>query len=77
MNWVLIKVLWNEYCKVNGISRCAGLMAVDMERFFDFCNQKLTESDCTGCTYNDGFNCTRSPIVTDGEEKCKCDKEEE
>lgn len=31
---------------------------------------------CHGCPYFDGFGCTRSPIVTEGEEKCICDADE-
>lgn len=33
----------------------------------------MQKSECIGCHCWDGFQCTRSPIVTDGEEKYKCD----
>lgn len=31
------------------------------------------EMICRGCPYYDGFGCTRSPIIKEGEEKCRCD----
>ena len=31
---------------------------------------------CKRCPYFDGFGCTRSPIVTEGEERCICDADE-
>jgi len=30
---------------------------------------------CETCGYYDGYGCTRSPIVRDGEERCRCDEE--
>lgn len=79
MNWRKIKSLWEEFCSVNHIHRYNALMPLDMEKFFDFCAKKqdeMNKDSCRGCPYYDGFGCTRSPVVTDGEEKCKCDKED-
>ena len=35
----------------------------------------LTLCRSSGCGYFDGFGCTRSDVVTDGEETCPCDIE--
>ena len=29
---------------------------------------------CGGCRFFSGFGCERSPIVTNGEEMCRCDR---
>ncbi len=29
----------------------------------------------SGCHYFNGFDCSRSPVIKEGEEKCPCDKE--
>ena len=37
----------------------------------------MSREVCIGCWYNDGFGCTRSPVVTDDSEVCRCDREGE
>lgn len=36
----------------------------------------MQKSECIRCHCWDGFQCTRSPIITNGEEKYKCDYRE-
>lgn len=38
--------------------------------------EKKETDRCKGCPQYDGFGCSRSPIVTEGEEKFPCDKED-
>ncbi len=38
-------------------------------------DQHVTICKSSGCHYFNGFDCSRSPVVKEGDEKCPCDKE--
>ena len=66
-----------EYNKYKAAAEYLGYTS--MRQFvLDAIKEKIGGNICkeSGCHYFDGFGCTRSPIVTEGEEACPCDKKE-